>query len=266
MSTLISTPDANSLAHYKQQHSIAPTAALLFHQRQGKLVLTTAHTVESYRGTPRIGPGRPMTPEMESSIVALLMGRETDEGASRIRIMPQNVLHTDGASTTWFQPSSVEPMVLRTGTETNTVLVRWPTLVFHARNRQLYVVALKDDQWPSEDSEVFHSPCANVWNSTQVCTGTAVLPLGCGPNDAPAWNESFRSSAFTHSNHHQTITVPKPKGKGKAKGYVKNPDPMVFWAKRDGVFDPFPADHLTPLKMTLSEWMSGLILGEQFDD
>ncbi|APP78165.1 MULTISPECIES: PRTRC system protein B [Xanthomonas] len=266
MSHLIDTPDAESLKNYMKQNSVAPTHAILFYQRRGRLVLTTAHTVDSHRGTPRIGPGRPMTPEQEASIVALLMGREADDGSSRVRVMPQNVLHTDGASTTWLQPSVVEPMVLRTGSDVRTVLARWPTLVFHARNRQLYVVALRDDQWPSDDSLVFHCPTGNVWAKTMVCTGTAVLPMGCTPSEIPAWKASFFESAFTHSNHGKTITVPKPKGTGKSKGHQANPDPMTYWAERDGVMDAFPSEHLTPLKMTLSEWMSSLIHGESVDD
>ncbi|KHM90818.1 hypothetical protein OR60_21055, partial [Xanthomonas vesicatoria] len=77
---------------------------------------------------------------------------------------------------------------------------------------------------------------------------------------------SFFESAFTHSNHGKTITVPKPKGTGKSKGHQANPDPMTYWAERDGVMDAFPSEHLTPLKMTLSEWMSSLIHGESVDD
>lgn len=264
MSHLINTPSEHSLQQYMKENSVAPTSALLFHSRQGRLVLTTAHAISSHRGTPRLGPGRPMTPEQEASIVAMLMGRETDDGSSRVRVMPPNVLHTDGASTTWFQPSVVAPMALRMGAESKSVLVRWPSMVFHARNRQLYVVALQGDDWPRDDSLVFHSPCANIWASTQVCTGTAVLPLGCTPNEIPAWNDAFFSSAFTHQNHGKTITVPKPKG--KAKGHVPNPDPMEFWAERDGNLDHFPANYLTPLKMTLSDWISRLVLGEQNDD
>lgn len=262
MKPLIETPSNHDFALFRAKNGVLPTTALVFYQRGRALALTTAHTISESRGVPRLNPGRPLSPEEEAKIVALLMGREDESESSSIRINPPNVLHSDAASTTWLCPSRVAPMVLRSFKSDKVVLARWPTLVMHARNRKLFVVALASDEWPAQDTPVFHCPTGNVWASTQVCTGSATLPLSTTTTDILAWEASWFDSAFTHSNHNETISVPsKPKGKGKGKAAaVSNPDPMEYWASKDGDRDPFPADHLTPLKITLGEWLASLVL------
>lgn len=265
MSPLINTPTSASIERHSRENAIKPVTALVFYRRNGKLALTTAHSIGEKRGVPHLEPGRPLAPDDEAKIVALLMGREDEANPHRIRLNPPNVLHSDAASTTWLCPSRVSPMVLRRHEGDKVVLARWPSLVMHARNRQLFVVALTSDEWPGQDAEVFHCPTGNVWKSTQVCTGSAVLPLTCTPADIPAWEATWFDSAFTHSNHNATITVKAPvAGKAKRKSAastVSHPDPMNYWAGKDGDHAPFPAEHLTPLKLTLGEWISSLVFG-----
>ena len=269
MPTLINTPSESALDRALASNTISPSHALVFYHRAGKLALTTAHKIKPIKGIPHLEPGRPMTPEDEAKIVAMLLDREADSEAgqaARIRILPPDVLHADAASTTWLLRSQVAPMTLRRNGTEQVVLARWPTLVLHARRRQLYVVALASDDRPGEDTPVFHSPLANVWASGQVCTGSAVLPLGITPSDIDGWNRVMTESAFSHRNHEKTITVVVSPGKGKKAAKVENPDPMDYWAGKDGDHAPFNPDHLTPLNKTLSQWLAELILGDGEDD
>ncbi|QRD62727.1 hypothetical protein H8Z72_23460 (plasmid) [Xanthomonas citri pv. citri] len=268
MPALINIPTKTGIEQSLTEHTVRPVRSLVFYERGGKLALTTAHEIKGIKGVPHLQPGRPLTPEDEARIVALLMGREDEAANAHVRLNPPNILHSDAASTTWLCPSRVAPMVLRRADKDTTVLVRWPTLVMHARNRQLYVVALSSDAWPSDDTEVYHSPTGNVWSGTLVCTGSAVLPLSCAPSDVSAWEAAWFDSAFTHSNHDRTITVrTTAKGKGKGKGAAKqtesHPDPMKYWAGKDGDHAPFPAEHLTPLRMTLGQWIAARVWAEQ---
>lgn len=263
MQNLIDFPTDKSIESHLAANSVRPTTALIFHTRNGKLCLTTSHSIGSRGRVPYIQPGKPLSPSEEARMVAMLLNRDDEGDTSRVRINPPNILHSDGASTTWLCPSRVEPMVLRSHKGDTTVLVRWPTLVMHTRNRQLYVVALESDKWPTEDAQVYHSPTANTWASTQVCTGSAVLPLGCTPDNIEAWEAAWFNSAFTHANHNQVITtVEPPKGKGRSKAKQqtdvsrKYADPMEFWSQRDGNLDAFPVQNLTPLPLTLGQWIS----------
>jgi PRTRC genetic system protein B len=265
MPALISIPSAKAIEQNLGDHAVRPVTAMVFYERAGKLALTTAHEITKIKGVPHLQPGKALAPEDEARIVSLLMNREDESASAHVRINPPNILHSDAASTTWLCPSRVAPMVLRSSVGETTVLARWPTFVMHARNRQLYVVALESDCWPSDDAEVFHSPTGNVWKSTQVCTGSAVLPLSCTPSDVSSWEASWFDSAFTHQNHDRTITlrqVEKVKGKGKPKRTESYPDPMVYWTGKDGDHSAFPVEHLTPLAMTLGQWIASLVWSE----
>lgn len=264
MKALIEAPTISSVENHVEANAVRPSAALLFYTRAGQLAMTTAHDISFKKGVALLEPGKPLSPEEEARIVSMLMDREVEGAASRVRINPPNVLHSDAASTTWLCPSRVAPMVLRTHESDKTVFTRWPTMVMHARNRQLYVASLASDKWPGPDTEIFHAPMANVWANQMVCTGSAVLPLGCAPSDIDGWLAAFFESAFTHQNHGEAITIPA-KGKSKVKAIKRSgaaegyADPMKYWAGRDGKHDPFPESHLTPLKMTLGDWISQLI-------
>ncbi|WP_440986165.1 hypothetical protein ACQHIH_21665 (plasmid) [Xanthomonas sontii] len=261
MPALISIPSPKAVEKSLSEHTIHPVTCLVFYERSGKLALTTVHEITKIKGIPHLQPGRPLAPQDEARIVALLMDREDESANTQLRLNPPNVLHTDSASTTWLCPSRVAPMVLRNAEKDTVVLARWPTLVMHARNRQLYVVALASDAWPSEDAEVYHAPTGNVWKGTMVCTGSAVLPLSCTPSDVHAWEAAWFESAFTHKNHDRTITV-RQVGKGKRKQTESHPDPMMYWAGKDGNHEPFPADHLTSLGITLGQWIASRVWSE----
>lgn len=238
---------ADVRASFEQSQTVT-SLALLFHTFQSRLEVVTAHRVEDGSNGPHLMPGRPLSPADELAIVELLRTptSETDDAA----FLPGNVLIQNRFATLWWRPSEVRPMHLHPANEQHrTISVRWPSLAFLSIARKLYIVGLQDDDRPTPASPVFHAPLANIWNTGQVCTGNAALPLGCSITDIPAWESVVYATGFSHANHDNVIRQP-----GKRKGL----DPMAFWSGRKSKA-PIPATHLVPLRTTLMRWAASIL-------
>jgi len=225
--------------------ALSTTHALLFHCGNRQLRLVTCHSVIEDRGrAPVIAAGRPLSPGDEREILDLLTTRQS-ANASTLQLYPERLLHADPTRMLWWAPSQVRPMHLRDLEGSKTILTRWPTLVLLARDRRLYLAALPTDVRPSADTELFHAPLPNIYASTELCHGDAVLPKDDGPNAIGGWEEVVFGSAFTHANFDANLA---PIRSGKSEGVD------TFWRCRDGKEVPFPNKRLVPLDLTLGQW------------
>lgn len=239
------------------------THGLFFHQRKQVLASVTAHSVETdANGVPVVGPGRPLTPEDEQALLDLMLGREQ---AEPVEILPPTVLYRDRNATIWWLPPMIRPMHLRTHDDgAQTIVTHWPNLVALVRNRTLHLVAVEGSERPGASTELFHAPLPNVFASTQVCTGSARLPLAMRISDLPGWESVVFDSAFTHVNHDATLRAPERKqrkraGPRAAAGNAQNARADAsYWAARAGQVEPFPNASLNPLGITLAEWLPAL--------
>lgn len=227
---------------------INTTFALLFHCRahSNNLEVVTAHRVDTVKGSPVIGAGRPITPEDERKVQSLLLSRREDPAP--LQVFPERLLFCDGSRLVWWQPSQVRPMHLRdTDGKPTVILTRWPNLVFHVADRDLSVATFAGEGRPAADTKLLHSTLPNIYGDTRVCTGNATLPVGAAVDEIPAWEAVIFETAFTHSNH------PGALRRGRAK------DPMDvedFWRARDGAVDGFPYRRAADTGVTLGAWMA----------
>jgi PRTRC genetic system protein B len=223
------------------------THALLFHTKGGQLQLVTSHEVRpGGRSASVIQSGRPMTPADERKLVALLIGKGTAEDG--VTIYPDRLLFHDTERTIWWMPAAQRPMHLRDAATQVTISTRWPTLVFMAVDRSLFVAAIAEDARPSASTPIFHAPMPNVWPTTQMCTGDATLPLGASISEIPFWEACVLDTAWTHSNHPGAL-----KNTARDKSSAD-----AFWRKRNGNLTPFPSARLNPIGMKLVDWMANV--------
>jgi PRTRC genetic system protein B len=97
-----------------------------------------------------------------------------------------------------------------------------------------------------------HAPLGNIYANTSVCTGTAALPDGVTMKDKIAWESVIFDTAFTHTNHQQTLVEPK-RGHHTRTGADAD-----YWCNRKGRNKPFPDRLLCPLGANLGQWITRL--------
>lgn len=236
---------------YLREHSTQPSFALIFHTRgqaygpRQDLAALTAHAIKSQgRDKAQIMPGRPLSPEDELSILQMLRPQQ----ARGFSVYPANLLYANGNTTMWWVPSIMAPMSMLDGKGQITMReVVWPALAMMVIGRRLFVTALHSNERPDADAALYFCPTGNVWASTEVCTGNALLPSDMGIDAIEAWTGVFRDSAFTHDNNHGKSIA---KGKGKQ---ARSTDPMEFWA--GAKHTKFPAEVLVPTGFRLRDWI-----------
>lgn len=249
--TYVQTMTRESILRHVDASRATTSLALLFHTHNNQLQAVTAHGVATRGKGLQIMPGRPLSPEDELSVVNLLQRPEVD--GKGLAFLPENILLQDRFSTLWWVPSSIRPMYLHPANgKRTTVKVRWPTLALYAVNRKLFIVGLEKDERPTPNTKVFHAPLGNVWNSSQVCTGSAKLPVACDTSSIQGWEEVVFGTGFSHRNHDAAMR--RPGGRASI-------DPMDYWAKADKKSGAFPATHLTPLHMTMGKWLASVRSG-----
>lgn len=231
------------------------THAVFFHQRSNRLALTTAHVVQTDAdGIPLVGPGRPMTPEDEQTLLDLLMGREE---AAVLEILPASVLLRERDTLMWWLPPEVRPMHLRSHQfGDRTIQTRWPNLVVLVTGRALHIAALAGTARPDAHSALFHAPLPNVYADGRMCTGNVHLPLAASIGRMAEWEAVITQSYWTHTNNPQTLrppTVSRGRKPGKRPA-AKNAD-ADYWVTRDATDAAFEDATLMPMGITLAQWL-----------
>lgn len=235
--------------------------ALLFHctengsLHRSSLELVTAHEVIHDRhGNPHIGPGRVALPSDEKMLADLLNSRRR---RSRVQVIPSTVLyHDEGALAWWIPPESREMLLRDAKGDDHAIQVQWPSLVALVVNRKLYIVATAQATRPEADTDLFHAPLGNIYDSTGVCTGSARLPAGQSVADMFGWTEVVTRTWFTHDNHPAVIAQPKRRS---SKSRADNYRACAFWLKRTAEH-PLPgAKDMTPLGLNLTSWIESVI-------
>ncbi|KZC32586.1 hypothetical protein RhoFW510R10_11770 [Rhodanobacter sp. FW510-R10] len=227
---------------------IQTTFALLFHSRahSNSLEVVTAHRVDTIKGAPVIGAGRPITPEDERKVQLLLLSRREDPAP--MQVFPAHLLFCDATRLVWWQPSQVRPMYLRdTEGKPSVIVTRWPNLIFHVTDRSLSVATFDGEGRPDATTRLLHSTLPNIYQDTSVCTGNAMLPVGPAVEEMDRWEAVIFETAFTHSNN------PTALRRGRAKEPM---DVEAFWRARDGVVDAFPYRRAADTGVTLGAWIA----------
>lgn len=111
--------------------------------------------------------------------------------------------------------------------------------------KSLHVAALSSDQRPTLQTELLRAPYYNVSAEGLVCQGSMNGPRENRPEAIAQWEAAFFHSAFTHPQGGAFQITSHPNGhSGLWLGQAAKP------------CAEFPVEHLVPMKMTLSQWLT----------
>lgn len=184
-------------------------AILLYGRDEHTPTFATVHPIDvPERGQPVIRAGNPVDRRsLEAFATALSGANRTGMG-----MLPPNVLSIGPTHTVWWSPPAKRSVFFRAreaddedDDEKVSVgkrrgITPHPGLIFVVKEDAWYVFAVKGDQRPTADTELFVAPYFNVWVGGQVCTGNVRLPRSLLADQIKAWEAAFFESNFTHPN------------------------------------------------------------------
>ena len=230
--------------------TLIPKLALLLHSQphqpgQGPLVLSL-HEIISRGDQPMLDSGRLLSHDEAQEIANVIRHPVLPEESAGIAFLSPFLIRQTPASLTWYRPPSSATMHWRTKERTAITAVL-PGLLFHVRDRTLYVAAFDGASRPTEQTPLYHAPVGNVYSGTSVCVGNAVLPATMLPSDMPAWEHVLLSTNFTHTNHAKVL---------RAKTTTEQL--VAFWTRRTRLKSAPGKKLLAPLGVTAGQWVSRL--------
>ncbi|MFL0588048.1 PRTRC system protein B [Sphingomonas olei] len=183
--------------------------------RQDGRAFASLHQVEhDDEAGPRIAAGTPLTR------AHLRQWSEALDRAAPPELLPPNVLVAHQDLLAWWVPAQVRPAYFDLSTRPahlkalfvrTVVPVPYPAHLLVATRRALRVFALRDDERPTADTALFHSPILNVYADGTLCWGTIPRPGSLAVSAIPQFERALFESWSTHPNHGQDQTV---SGKG----------------------------------------------------
>jgi PRTRC genetic system protein B len=225
---------------------LAATHALLLYSGANAMgrAMVTVHTVARGPGRYVLLPGKPASAPALYQLLTRFNPAIAYQG-----LLPANLLRHSSGELLWHCPSRIEPIFFQTShSELNAISgkrVRHPHLLFHVSRGNLHVAALADERRPTLQSNLLRAPYFNVSAEGQICQGSMNGPRENRPEALAEWERAFFHSAFTHAQGGAFQITSHPKGhSGLWLEQVEQP--------RAG----FPVEHLVPMKMTLSGWLT----------
>jgi len=221
----------------RRAHSGAAPAALY----------ATVHPVQNF-GTEanpnfQIAAGSPLTRE-----ALLAMFEELAKKHSlNTDIIPENVLSISADHMVWWMPAG-ERNVFFNNKELGkrAAKVPHPALMFAVVKSRWYIFALAKNERPTAETALQFAPYFNVYDSCEICIGSARVPRGISANATGAWEKAFFDSEFTHING-QEKKARHPRGE------------YAMWKELlDGVHKTFPVQFLAPTQFTLTTFMGAV--------
>lgn len=169
------------------------------------------HSVElDDDGGPTISAGTPLTRAHLREWTEAL-GR-----AAKPEILPEHILVAHADMIVWWVPAQVRPAFfalsapppgLRLLSGETSVSVPYPAHLMVATRSRLGVYALRENQRPTSDTPVFHSPILNVFANGQLCWGNIDRPSSLDIASIPQFERAVFDSWSTHPNPGQEFTI-----------------------------------------------------------
>ncbi len=225
---------------------LAATHALLLYSGANTLsrAMVTLHTVARGPGRYVLLPGKPASTPALYQLLTRFNPNIACQG-----LLPWNLLRHTPGELLWHCPSRIEPIFFQTNQgELNAISgqrVRHPHLLFHVTRKSLHVAALPSDQRPTLQTELLRAPYYNVSAEGLVCQGSMTGPRENRPEAIAQWEAAFFHSAFTHPQGGAFQITSHPNGHSG------------LWLEQAAKpCAEFPVEHLVPMKMTLSQWLT----------
>ncbi|WP_126447959.1 PRTRC system protein B [Sulfuricystis multivorans] len=232
--------------------SVRLRTAILLYETHGypHISYATIHPVDcgDDNGPPVIRAGRPADRSSLKAVCASLLK------SSRVRsgVLADNILSVGLEHVVWWQRPGKRTYFFdcRPSAEGSVNVGKragigpTPGIVFVAKDQSMWAYAVKGNNRPDADTQLYHLPAMNVWEDGKICTGSMPIPENTLAESVSAWEKSFWDSNFSHPNH------PKPVN---YKGGIH----QFCIDLLDGKFKKFPQRVLRPIK--------GLTLGRLVD-
>ena len=204
----------------------------------------TVHPVQNF-GTEakpnfQIAAGRPVTQEALLGMFEHLVKIHT----LNTDIIPENVLSISPDHMVWWMPAG-ERVVYFNNKELGkrAAKVPHPALMFAVVKGAWYIFALATNERPKAETALQFAPYFNVYDSCQICIGSAQVPRGISAGATEQWEKAFFESEFTHINGNKKKAA-HPRGE------------YALWKELlDGVHASFPVEFLAPTEHNLGSFM-----------
>lgn len=215
------------------------------HQRIARDALyATVHPVQNF-GTGakpnfQIAAGRPVTQEALLDMFEDLAKRHS----LNTDIIPENVLSISAEHMVWWMPAG-ERAVYFNNKELGKRAAKapHPALMFAVVKGAWYIFALAKNERPIAETALQFAPYFNVYDSCQICIGSAQVPRGISAGATGQWEKAFFESEFTHIN-------------GSKKKATHPRGEYALWKELlDGEHASFPVEFLAPTDYTLGSFM-----------
>lgn len=266
------------------------TAVLVYKANHGDHY-ATLHPVTHAAGRATIGAGQPLT---ESALRSTLRDLGAPKGIGGW--LPADVLYMDDTTIVWTRRPAPRAVFFtpHSGVGVASATIYHPRLVFAVSRAGWYVaavpkvvrtesaterrVALVGDGRPHLDCPLAHAPYFNVYESGSICVGNATLPERMAADTLQGYEDAFFDSKFTHSNNpHMTahpdgpvalwreLVAPRwechhsPKAR-QCEGNI-NFRTDGHTCQRLNLTPEFPEQHLTPMNLTLDQWVGRIVKG-----
>lgn len=230
------------------QQTLKLAKAILLYE-SSETTMATLHKVKHWGGYDDegavIGPGRVLTREALSALLARMSGRQERW------ILPEHTLVADGLLLAWYSPERTLPIFFNSSDKkfndaVNGRCVIYPPMLFVAQASGVRVFALGARERPAADSPLFRAPFFNLYGGNMeglMCRGNVALPASLAPDSIPAWERTFFETQFTHSNMHGEKLTLHPNGhNGLWRDMVESGEQKAF-----------PLEHLVRLRLTVKE-------------
>lgn len=225
-----------------------PRHAVLLYEG-GSQSFATVHPVEIENDVPVIRPGIAATRRGLNEAMQMLAQKKLKPELLRECILAKGSDHL-----VWYRPPSRQTIWVRSAELGGDIQAEVPTpgviWVVHTGYRSVKVFAYKDEGRPDGTTELHQAPFFNVWQSGEICIGSAEAPKGAAALVPENWEAMFFGSWFSHPNTGKLVT-------GKQSAYA-------FWKDLlAGKYRKFPQAKLVPLKRTLEQEFEAMFNGRK---
>lgn len=190
---------------------------------------------------------QPMPESFLHTLVKSMNASQTSEMYKSAGLMPKNILYLDQQNDKfelmWYKKPGKQMLHFTKGLNIPSGECDLPGLIFHYKNNNLYVFAVK--RQPSERTVLFRGPFFNVEDSGYVCLGNAHV-TGHTEKTFECFmlmmHLLFFASEFSHLN-----------GTNPIKGNLS-----AVYRKLSGTKEKFPLDQLKATKLTIKKYIQNL--------
>lgn len=230
----------------------ALTAAVLIYQENrrsvystdsGGMTMATIHGIRlDAQQRPMIEAGRPMT---QDDLRKLTTELQDGQGRGGVRWLDNTMLAMGNDRMIWWTPAQSVPMFFRTRTYEDRGICPVPPMVWMwVEGDGLYIYALRDNERPGPQTQLYQAPLMNMWARGKVCVGNAALPPKETRFETAAWHAFMWGSNFTHPNFTEENRL------------IKGIEPVEFWRKQlKRPSKVFPKNRLVKVAATMADLM-----------